>query len=152
MMRVFVLAVIAALVLASPALGQQVDRAQDVDRQVQRPSEVTIFFHTGDTYGQGVPLGAYPVDGMAPDHLMGARFVDIRVCTMPHVFAVEQFAAGGKTIGTTTVRVRTGPMALSDVVEALDDACTEGHISVTAYQLGANMVPVAAVTPAPAEE
>jgi hypothetical protein len=88
----------------------------------------------------------------APNQLAGARFVDIRVCDMPHVFAVEPMAAAGKTIGTTTVRVRTGPMALSDVVEALDEACTEGHISVTAYQLGANMVPVAAVTPAPAEE
>jgi hypothetical protein len=89
---------------------------------------------------------------MAPDHLAGARFVDIQVCDMPHVFAVEQIAATGRAVGTTTVRVRTGPMALSDVVQALDEACAAGHISVTAYELGANMVPVAAVTPASVEE
>lgn len=147
-MRVIVLVIVATLAAVSPGFAQN-ERAVDHDLQVPRPSQVMIFFHTGDTYGAGVPLGAYPVAVMAPEHLAGAKFVDVRVCDMPHVFAVEQVAATDQMVGTTTVRVRTGTMALRDVVEALDTACMEGHISVTAFNLGANMVPVAAVTPAP---
>jgi hypothetical protein len=147
-MMVSAVLITALLGSVAPAFGQN-ERAVDVDLQVPRRPEVTILFYTGEAYGQGAPLGAYPIGILAPEQLAGARFIDVRVCNMPHVFAVEQIASVGRTVGTTTVRVRTGTMALSEVVRALEDACHEAHISVTAHMLGANMVPVASVTPEP---
>lgn len=150
MMRlmVFLSVVALAATLALPALAQE-GQTQDRDLQPARRPEITIFFITGDAFGSGTVVAVDSATGIATEDLSAVTFVDIRVCDQRHVFAVNQIAPSGHALGATIVTVRNGTMALADVVTALDDACMADHLSVTADELGANMVIPAAVTPPP---